>query len=171
MLDHQQYKSRNLGRCQAGFSTLVWSRSNWIMQQYDDPRHPDSCAYTNVCKAQWTEAVLQRRVATFLHSHDFCHTEKCASSYCCFYKPLNYGGYLVFTGPDDNGFYLDNASLIVALNQKNSVNYVNLFTFLTNMQIITNSNSIWISWNVSKPAAQQNLKPTFSLELRSVTSS
>lgn len=85
------------------------------------------------CREEWT---------TFLHSHDFCHTEKCASSYCCFYKPLNYGAYLVFTGLDDNGFYLDNASLIVALNQKNSVNYVNLFTFLTNMQIITNSNSI-----------------------------
>lgn len=111
------------------------------MQQYDDPRHPDSCAYMSA-KLNELKQCCREEWATFLHSHDFCHTEKCASSYCCFYKPLNYGAYLVFTGLDDNGFYLDNASLIVALNQKNSVNYVNLFTFLTNMQIITNSNSI-----------------------------
>lgn len=118
---------------------------------------PDSCAYTNVCKAQWTEAVLQRRVG-------YVPPQPCFLSYrkMCFklllLKVLQATElWRVLIIQDDNGFYLDNASLIMALNQKNSVNYVNLFTFLTNMHIITNSNSIWISWNVSKPAAQNKI--------------
>lgn len=85
VVNHQQYKSRSLSgwlfyssqiNIKLDHATARWSQTQ--QQGVQTAVHTRMSAKLSelkqCCREEW---------ATFLHSHDFCQTEKCASSYCC----------------------------------------------------------------------------------------